>query len=122
MAASGPARGFATKTRCNNADMGLNLLVEPSASGSEMHVMDFDGCGCVLALQNSDGLDERFLEVAKGLRKTRAARPKTRVVVAANHVSPCRIQNATVILFVHHGTRAMQHDFTIYILYFSSRH
>jgi hypothetical protein len=44
------ARSFATKTRRNNVDMGLKQLVEFSASISEMHVMDFDGCGCVSAL------------------------------------------------------------------------
>lgn len=67
------ARGFATETRRNNADMGLKRFVEHSASESEMHVMDFDGCGCVLALGNSDGLNERFLEVAKGLPCGRAS-------------------------------------------------
>jgi hypothetical protein len=63
------ACSFASRTRRNNADMGLKLLFESSALVSEMHMMNFDGCGCVLALGNPDALDERFLEVAKGRAK-----------------------------------------------------
>lgn len=47
--------------------MGVKLLAEPSASDTEMLVMDFDGWGCVLASGVVDGVrDERFVEVAEG--------------------------------------------------------
>jgi hypothetical protein len=46
----------------------------------------------------------------KGTPAENKGRPRE---VVANHVGACRIQSATVILFVHLGTHAMQHDFTI---------
>lgn len=95
--------------------MGLKLLAESSASVSEMCVMDFDGCGCILALGNPDGLDERFLEVAKGRAKQGQCGRKQGSLTGGSSQSchASRFQITTVILIVHLGMHAMEHDFTM---------
>lgn len=65
-----------------------------------------------------------FLRLRRGAQnKGTAAENKGRPrAVAANHVCACRIQSATVILFQHLGTQAMQHDFTIHTSKLGFRH
>jgi hypothetical protein len=50
--------------------MGVKLLVESSASDSEMLVMDFDGCGCVSACEGFDGVRDKQLLELRGARAT----------------------------------------------------
>ena len=92
--------------------MGVKLLAESSAPSSEMLVMDFDGCGCVLACEVVDGVgDKQFVEVAECAHNKGSLCARTLEGADQSSRTTRRIQSEIITLFVL-GTCALRFEFT----------